>query len=449
MHPLLKPTVRGTGTPGRCGSWNGAGWMFYFFYYFPIGLDVRARRFPWATGAIAVACVAAYLMQRLAPALFWANSEAFLFVPRAPSPSSLLLNAYFHGGLLHLASNLVTLAVFAPVLEDRLGSRRFLACYHLSNVAANLVQGALVLLFLPAQAGYGVLGASGALAGLLGFFALRMYFARLRVAYWTFLPLQAFTRAGAVTVPASVAIGMWFLLQLVLVLLQREGAGLGVACGSHLGGLVAGLGIAMAGGAQRAGRAEAHLQRGLRYLDQAAWYAAQGEFIDYVRLQPDDAAGHLELARTYRLTGRHALADQHYRQACRHHAAAKQLDRVEEIAREAERGNPRFLLDPPGQLQLAQALERSLKREHAARAFQCFAEAYPTAAQAPLALFRAARLAGADRAGRARAALLYERLMEHYPMAPEAGLARAALAEGDPEPFPPREATPLTAGAFA
>jgi len=408
--------------------------MFYFFYYFPVGLDVRVRRFPWATGAIAMACVAAFMMQRFAPALFWANSGAFLFVPRAPSLSSLLLNAYFHGGLLHLLSNLLTLVVFAPVLEDRLGSRRFLVCYHLGNVAANLVQGALVLLFLPAQAGYGVLGASGALAGLLGLFTVRMYFAKLRVAYWTFLPLQAFTRAGAVTVPATFAIGVWFLLQLVLVLLQREGAGLGVACGSHLGGLVAGLGIATASGAQRAGRAEACLQRGLRYLDQAAWYAAQGEFIDYVRLQPDDPTGQVELARTYRLTGRHALADRHYREACRLHAASKQLDRVEEIALEAERGNPRFLLEPAGQLQLAQALERSLKRAQAAREFQRFAEAYPAAEQAPLALYRAARLAGADRAGQARAALLYERLVEHYPMAPETGLARTALAAVEPAP---------------
>ena len=406
--------------------------MFYFFYYFPIGLDVRPRRPAWATWTIATLCVAAFLMQRFDPALFWANSGAFLFVPRSPSLSSLVLNAYFHGGWLHLISNLVTLFVFGPVLEDRLGSRRFVWYYHLANVAANLVQGALVLLFLPAQSMYGVLGASGALAGLLGFFAVRMYFARLRVAYWTFLPLQAFARAGAVTVPAAFAIGLWFLLQLTMTMLQREGVGLGVACGSHFGGLLAGVGLAMAGGARRAACAEAHLQRGRAYLDRAAWYAAQGEFIDYVRLRPQDEAGHMELARTYRLTGRHALADQHYRRACRLHAAAKQLDRVEETALEAERGNPRFVLDPSCQLQLAQALERSLKREPAARAYQRFAEVYGEAAKAPLALYRAARLAGNDEAGRVRAELLYERILEHYPLAAEAGSARIALAASKP-----------------
>jgi membrane associated rhomboid family serine protease len=402
--------------------------MFYFFYYFPIGLDLRSQRRPWATWAIAAACVAGFLLQRLDPELFWANSGALLFVPRSPSPSSLLLNAYFHGGWLHLVSNLVTLFVFGPVLEDRLGWRRYLVFYHAANVAANLMQGALVLIFQPAQATFGVLGASGALAGLLGFFAVRMYFARLRVAYWTFLPLQAFTRAGAVMVPASFAIGVWFMLQLAMAMLQREGVGAGIACGSHLGGLLAGFALAQSSDARRAARAEAHLQRGRSYLDRAAWYAAQGEFIEYVRAFPGDVQGHLELARTYRLTGRHPLADQHYRRACQLHARQRRLDRVEETALEAERGNPRFVLDPKVQLQLARALERSFKNEIAARAYLRFAETYAEAAQTPWCLYRAARLASRDTAGRVRAENLYKRLLERYPLSPEAALARTALA---------------------
>jgi len=151
-------------------------------------------------------------------------------------------------------------------------------------------------------------------------------------------------------------------------------------------------------------------------------------------MRPADPDGHLELARTYRLTGRHALADQHYRRACRLHARTKQLDRVEEIAFEAERGNPRFLLEPAGQLQLAQALDRSLKREPAARAYARFADVYPEAAQAPRALYRAARLAGPDRASGVRAQLLFERLVRHYPLSAEAGLARTALAAIAPIP---------------
>ncbi len=406
------------------------GRMFYFFYYFPVGLDLRTRRAPWATWGLAAATVAGFLFQRLDPELFWANSGALLFVPDAPSPSSLILNAYFHGGWVHLLSNLVTLFVFGPVLEERLGWRGFLFLYHAGNVAANLVQGALVLLFHPAQASYGVLGASGALAGLLGFFAVRLYFARLRLAYWTFLPLQAFTRCGAVLVPASFAIGIWFLLQLAMAMLQQEGVGAGVACGSHLGGLAAGVGLALAPGCRKAGRAEAHLQRGRGYLDRAAWYAAQGEFIEYLRLYPFDVEGHLELARTYRLTGRQQLADRHYRRACQLRAMEMRLDAVEAIAAEAERGNPRFVLDVKLQAQLAQALERSLKREPASRAYLRCADAYPDSSKAPYCVYRAARLCDGGPAGRARAELLYARLLKAYPRAPEAELVRTALAAG-------------------
>lgn len=406
--------------------------MFYFFYYFPTGLDVRPRRDVWATWMILGACVSAFLVQKLFPMAFWMNYSSLVFVPAAPSPSAFLLNAYFHGGWIHLASNLITLAVFGPVLEDRLGSRRFLLLYHLANVLANTVQGAIILLAMPAQAHFGVLGASGALAGLLGLFAVRFYFARLRLAYWAFLPLQAITRWGTATIPALFAIVLWFGMQLGLALLQAEGAGAGVACGSHLGGLVAGTCIAFALRLHVDGAVELRFHRGRRYLDRALWYPAQGEFIEYVRRQPTDVQGHLELARTYRLTGRQPQADHHYRTACRLMAAGKRFDRVEEIYVEAEKGNSHFVLEAPLQLQLAQMLEKSLKNEAAARAWGRLADTSPRSPQAPLALYRAARLAARTPGGELHAVQLLQRLSETYPEAAEAALAADDLRQRDP-----------------
>jgi hypothetical protein len=241
------------------------------------------------------------------------------------------------------------------------------------------------------------------------------------------LPLQAFTRCGTVTVPALFAIVIWVGMQLGIALLQREGAGAGLAVGSHLGGLVAGVAIALGLGLHVQSCTERHLHRGRRYLDQAHWYAAQGEFIEYVRRQPNDEQGHLELARTYRLTGRHANADHHYRTACRIVAATKRFDRVEEIYAEAERGNSRFTLEPQRQLQLAQILERCMKHQPAARAYARFADSVPNAPEAPLALYRAARLESRDRRGDERSAALLRRLVEVYPDASEAAIARDDL----------------------
>jgi tetratricopeptide (TPR) repeat protein len=219
-------------------------------------------------------------------------------------------------------------------------------------------------------------------------------------------------------------------MQLGFALLQREGVGAGVACGSHLGGLVAGACIAFALRLHVDGAVELRFHRGRRYLDQALWYPAQGEFIEYVRRQPTDVQGHLELARTYRLTGRQPQADHHYRTACRLAAQAKRLDQVEEFYIEAEKGNSHFALEPPLQLQLAQVLEKSLKAEAAARAWGRFADSAPRAAQAPLALYRAARLA-AQTGGEQHAIRLLQRLSETYPEAPESALAEDDLRQLD------------------
>jgi membrane associated rhomboid family serine protease len=365
--------------------------MFYFFYYFPLGIDLRPRRQVWATWLLIAACVAGYVISRRAPLFLWNHYESLVFVPALPTLSSLVLNAYLHGGWLHLISNMVSLIVFGPPLEERLGSRRFLVLYHVCNVFANIVQGALILLFMPEQSHSGVVGASGAIAGLLGLFLVRLYFARLRLGYWAFMPLQAYTRCGTAMIPVTVAIAMWFAMQLGMVLIQVQGAGAGVACGSHLGGLLGGFGLALLLKMREAAQAEEHLHRGRGYLGRALWFPAQGEFIEYVRALPEDEQGHLELARTHRITGRQPQADHHYRVACHLIARTKRLDRVEEIYDEAVRQSPTFALGETQQWQLAQLLERCLKRRQAERAYVNFANRYPESPATPTALFRRAR----------------------------------------------------------
>ena len=398
--------------------------MFYFFYYFPLGLDVRPRQVAWATWMLVGACTAVFLLQRVWPEPFWLNWGSLVYIPAGPSLSSLVLNAYMHGGWLHLISNMLTLAVFGPPLEDRLGARRFLVLYHLSNVVANLVQGALVLLVMPGMADAGVLGASGAIAGVMGMFLVRLYFARLKVGYWAFMPLQAFTRGGTTTVPVCFAIVIWFCTQLVMAILQREGVAAGVACGSHLGGLLGGVAFALLLNQRPAAMTERILQRGCEYRSRGLWYPAQGEFLEYVRRMPNDECGHLELARSARLTGADSMAAKHYRLAGRIVARAKRSDRLEEIAAEAERSLRHFAFEPQQQMQLAQARERGLNLDGALRAYTALVDSAPQASEAPLALFRGWKLA--SKLDDERAAELHTRLLQEYPFAPESAIAALA-----------------------
>jgi hypothetical protein len=121
------------------------------------------------------------------------------------------------------------------------------------------------------------------------------------------------------------------------------------------------------------------------------------------------------------LTGAEALAVKHYRVAGRIVARAKRSDRLEEIAAEAERSLGGFAFDPAQQMQLAQSRERGLNPDGALRAYEALVECAPHASEAPLALFRAWKLAAKidDR----RAAGLYERLRAEYPLAPESAIA--------------------------
>src|SRR5688500_11118425 len=156
-----------------------------------------------------------------------------------PTPGSvyltLLVSMFMHGGLAHLFGNMLFLWIFGDNLEDRLGHVRYLLFYLVTGVLASLahvfstaaMSDAASSLLVPS------LGASGAISGVLGGYVL--LFPRNRVHV---LLLRVFT-----TVPAYVALGLWFLFQFVsgIGLLgggAREG---GVAYAAHIGGFLAGL----------------------------------------------------------------------------------------------------------------------------------------------------------------------------------------------------------------
>ena len=143
---------------------------------------------------------------------------------------TLLTAMFMHGGLAHLFGNMLYLWIFGDNLEDALGHARYLVFYLLTGVAAGLSH-VLVTAALHANPLIPSLGASGAISGVLGGYIL--LFPRRRVRVLMFYSIMQ--------VPAMLAIGLWFLFQLV------SGAGMlggqmgGVAYGAHIGGFVAGL----------------------------------------------------------------------------------------------------------------------------------------------------------------------------------------------------------------
>jgi membrane associated rhomboid family serine protease len=148
-----------------------------------------------------------------------------------PAYFTVLTSMFMHGGWFHLIGNMVFMWVFGNNIEDAMGHVRFVVFYLLCGVAAAAVQ-----TFLQPASVIPMVGASGAISGVLG--AYLLLYPKVRVHTLIFLGLVV-TRTA---VPAYLMLGYWIVLQLVGGLPALSGAQEGgVAFWAHIGGFGAGL----------------------------------------------------------------------------------------------------------------------------------------------------------------------------------------------------------------
>ena len=156
-----------------------------------------------------------------------------------PTPISVYLtlftSMFMHGGIMHIAGNMLFLWIFGDNIEDRLGHAKYLVFYLLCGVIAGLSHVFATGVFATDENSLLVpsLGASGAISGVLGAYILLHPKRRVTVILFRFLT----------DVPAYVAIGIWFAFQLISGLGMLGGGSQqgGVAYAAHIGGFLAGL----------------------------------------------------------------------------------------------------------------------------------------------------------------------------------------------------------------
>jgi membrane associated rhomboid family serine protease len=148
---------------------------------------------------------------------------------------TLFTSMFMHGGIAHIAGNMLFLWIFGDNIEDRLGHVRYLIFYLLCGIIASLSHVFATAAFAsdPSALLVPSLGASGAISGVLGGYILLHPSRRVTVILFRFLT----------DVPAWVAIGIWFAFQLVSGLGMLGGGSQqgGVAYAAHVGGFIAGL----------------------------------------------------------------------------------------------------------------------------------------------------------------------------------------------------------------
>ncbi len=156
------------------------------------------------------------------------------YIAEAPHPGSfltLLTSMFLHGGLMHLVGNMWFLWVFGDNVEDTLGHGRFAAFYVLSGLGAAFAQ-----VLVDPDSRVPMIGASGAIAGVLGGYLVRHPKAHVVA----LVPLGFFLQT--MEVPAFVFILLWFAYQVLLGMLSLGGGGSGggVAWWAHVGGFIVG-----------------------------------------------------------------------------------------------------------------------------------------------------------------------------------------------------------------
>ncbi|MBA2733937.1 MAG: rhomboid family intramembrane serine protease [Acidobacteria bacterium] len=163
------------------------------------------------------------------------TQEGVINLGETPSPVyiTLLTSMFMHGGWMHLLGNMLFLWIFGDNLENRMGRFKYLIFYLVTGLVASLAHVISTFtfgdnVFIPS------LGASGAISGVMGGYLVLFPKRQVKV-----ILLRMLT-----SVPAIVAIGMWFVLQLVQaygVISAGPNSGGGVAFMAHVGGFVAGL----------------------------------------------------------------------------------------------------------------------------------------------------------------------------------------------------------------
>ena len=199
--------------------------------FFPIGDDDTARRtFPLVTYALIALNVLFFFVEL-------SGGDAFImkwaFVPSRflSNPSSdfltLFTSMFMHAGWVHLGGNMLYLWIFGDNVEDRFGPIKFTIFYLLCGLAATFAQ-----LVFSLGSNVPNLGASGAIAGVLGAYILLFPQGKVKV-------LQG---QQVIQVPALIVIGMWFVLQLFSGIgsIANTAQTGGVAFMAHIGGFLAG-----------------------------------------------------------------------------------------------------------------------------------------------------------------------------------------------------------------
>ncbi len=200
----------------------------------PLGDNILKKRRAYATGGLIIACALVFIWQLAGD---WMGAiTAFALYPDKVSAGEwhrLITSAFMHGGILHLAGNMLFLRMFGRTLENEMGPGKYLLLY-----AVGAVVSGIFYMATSADRTIPAVGASGAISAVMGSYLILFPRSQLR-----FNVLHPFTfhKVASAKISSLYYVLAWIIMNVFFGMLQAGGRAAGIAYWGHIGGFVAGI----------------------------------------------------------------------------------------------------------------------------------------------------------------------------------------------------------------
>jgi membrane associated rhomboid family serine protease len=301
--------------------------------------------------------------------------------PRDASLITLVTHMFLHGGLKHLFGNMLGLWLFGPHVEEALGRLEFFLFYIGCGIAAALLHLVVALTLMPGAADLPMVGASGAIFGILGLFAVRFWRARVRV-------LLLFE------IPAVWAVGLWVAFQIIEGVVSLAGGGRSetVANWAHIGGFLFGALIALPLKMRQDSHREYSLEDAEAAIAEGDHDGAASHYRQALTASPDDPDAHYALAKCCVRLRQSEAAHRHFTEALRLYLRTRQSLAVARVYEDALSGFESFPLNATLLQRVASACEESEQFTLAIHALSELCRDYPNTREAEVGLLRLGKI---------------------------------------------------------
>ncbi|MGA1842265.1 MAG: rhomboid family intramembrane serine protease [bacterium] len=315
-------------------------------------------------------------------------SYKYGLIPSNPRLFNFFSSIFMHGGFFHLLFNMLFLWIAGCTIEDKWGRPLYLCFYLLSGVVAAYAH---VLMF--PKSSIPLIGASGAIAGAMGAFLVRMYKTRIRIIYviWLFI---FYAHSGDFFVPAYVALPFWFLQQIYYALASAgTGETGGVAFWAHIGGFV--FGAIMAVVIKKYNFEEKYIQpniekkisisqhpkllSAMEKFDQENYEEAITDITEYLKLEPNHLEANIILGQIYLKQDKKNDAARIYRKLVSIYLSEKNTNLALSTYMDMKNLSKDAVLPPRDQMNIAHLFEADGNILEATEAYDRLIQNYPSA----------------------------------------------------------------------